>query len=96
MKLYCDDNCMSYGAIGVKTNLCDIDGNELYVGDVVMLRHKKSNWAKLRYVAYDYRSKSFYIMGNYFNNDQFECKLMIRHGVLAEGFGIGNVYYRKG
>lgn len=96
MKLYCKDNGHSYGAIGVKTPLIDKNGHQLRVGDVVILRNKSNQWSKLRFVAYDYRTKNYYIMGNYQGGNDFECEFAISHEMLSDGFGIGNVYYAKG
>lgn len=95
MKLLCKDNGISYGVIGTKTSLRDKRNNVLSVGDVVVLRNKKSAWSKLRFVAYDYQTQSYYIMGNHQNSDDFEYVLVINHEVLSEGFGIGNVYCVK-
>lgn len=96
MKLYCKDNSHEYGAIGVKTSLVDKNAHQLSIGDVVVLRNKTCDWSRLRFVAYDYRTKHYYIMGNYQNSEEFEYELLIRHEELHEGFGIGNVYYTKG
>lgn len=96
MKLYCKDNSHEYGVIGVKTPLIDKGGHQLRVGDVVVLRNKINQWSRLRFVAYDYRAKNYYIIGNYQNSNDFEYELAICHEELSEGFGIGNVYYTKG
>lgn len=96
MKLYCKDNSHEYGVIGIKTPLVDINAHQLYVGDVVILRNKSCKWSKLRFVAYDYRTRNFYIMGNHQESNDFEYELVICHEELSEGFCIGNVYYSKG
>lgn len=96
MKLFCKDNSHEYGVIGVKTPLVDKNAHQLCIGDVVVLRNKACKWSKLRFVAYDYRTRSYYIMGNYQDSEDFEYELAICHDELSEGFGIGNVYYMKG
>lgn len=42
MQLYCSDNSRTYGTVGDATILRDKYGNPLFVGDVVLLTHKKN------------------------------------------------------
>lgn len=93
MKLYCKDNGISYGVIGKRTPLSDKDNNTLFVGDVVIMRHKASSHEKICFVAYDHQTDRCYIMGNFLNNPGFEYELAISHEKLHKGFRIGNVGY---
>lgn len=95
MKLYCKDNDYQYGIVGTKTSLIDKNGVPLFVGDVVILSLKDRKWSKMRFVAYDNDFGIPYIMGNYFGIPEYEIELVVRHDMLKEGFGIGNVYYTK-
>lgn len=96
MKLFCEENCTGYGAIGVKAPICDIHGADLHVGDVVLLKDKLSQWSKLRFVACDTRINKYYVMGAYFEPERYEIELEISHKVLPVGFRIGNVCYSYG
>lgn len=95
IKLYCKDNGQQYGIVGTETSLKDINGTSLFVGDVVILKRKDCKWSKMRFVAWDEKCCVPYVIGDYFEMPEYDFELVVRHNMLEEGFGIGNVYYVK-
>lgn len=93
MQLYCFGSSRTFGTVGDETPLCDKWGYPLFVGDVVLLTHKKTKRSHLRFVARDATTLQYYIMGNYYDNNEFEYELKISHNELNEWFRLGDIRY---
>lgn len=57
-----------YGEIGAKTDLTDVDGEPLFIGDVVLLTDETTGVGRLRFVAHDFDTGADYVMGAYFQS----------------------------
>ena len=82
-----------YGTIGTKTNLIDIDGTPLYVGDIVVGKNNYKN-----FVCFDSFDNSFFCMGLKSGNNIVEWKIkkFQDHSLLKVGDKIGDMYMIEG
>lgn len=82
-----------YGTIGTKTDLIDIDGAPLYVGDIVVGKNNYKN-----FVCFDSFDNSFFCMGLKSGNNIVEWKIkkFQDHSLLKVGDKIGDMYMIEG
>ena len=82
-----------YGTIGTKTDLIDIDGAPLYVGDIVVGKNNYKN-----FVCFDSFDNSFFCMGLKSGNNIVELKIkkFQDHSLLKVGDKIGDMYMIEG
>lgn len=65
MNLYSRKYDKDYGEIGTETNLIDVDGEPLFIGDLVLLTDDSTGIGRLRFVAHDFEFGTDYVMGAY-------------------------------
>lgn len=99
MNLYHKKYNRYYGEVGKETNLVDIDGEKLHIGDVVLLTEKYSGIGRLRFVAHDNERDADYIMGAYLasigieSGGSFSWKKIAGYENFSNGFRLCDIQF---